>query len=74
MAVIETGAIPIVAEVDETLTLDASDVEKRITKKTKAIAPVHIQGFPCNMDAIMEIAKKYNLMVIEDACQADGGA
>ncbi|MBE6695542.1 MAG: DegT/DnrJ/EryC1/StrS family aminotransferase [Ruminococcaceae bacterium] len=74
MAVVETGAIPIVAEVDETLTLDASDVEKRITKKTKAIAPVHIQGFPCNMDAIMEIAKKYNLMVIEDACQADGGS
>ncbi len=73
-AVVEAGAIPVVAEVDETLTLDAEDVERKITPATKAIMPVHIQGFPCNMDAIMKVAEKYNLKVIEDACQADGGA
>ena len=72
-AVVEAGAIPVIAEVDETLTLDANDVERKITSATKAIMPVHIQGFPCNMDAIMKVAEKYNLKVIEDACQADGG-
>ena len=48
-------------------------MERKITKHTKAILPVHIQGFPCNMDAIMQIAKTHNLYVLEDACQADGG-
>ena len=74
MAVVAAGAIPVLAEVDETLTICPKDIEKKITKHTKAIAPVHIQGFPCNMDAIMEIAKKHNLLVLEDACQADGGS
>lgn len=74
MAVIAAGAMPVVAEVDETLTLDAADVEKRITPRTKAIVPVHIQGFPSDMDALMAVAQKYNLYVVEDACQADGGS
>ena len=74
MAVVAAGAIPVIAESDDTLTLDPVDTEKKISKHTKAILPVHIQGFPCNMDAIMALAKKYNLYVIEDACQADGGA
>ncbi len=74
MAVVAAGAIPVIAESDDSLTIDPIDVEKKITKHTKAIMPVHIQGFPCNMDAIMALAKKYNLYVIEDACQADGGA
>ena len=74
MAVVAAGAVPVIAEVDETLTIDVRDVEKKITKNTKAIIPVHIQGFPCNMDKIMEIAKKHNLYVVEDACQADGGS
>lgn len=74
MAVVAAGAIPVIAESDDTLTLDPVDTEKKISKHTKAILPVHIQGFPCNMDAIMALAKKYNLFVIEDACQADGGA
>ncbi len=74
MAVVATGAIPVIAEVDETLTIDPIDVEKKITPATKAIFPVHIHGFPCNMDAICDIAKKHNIMVIEDACQADGGS
>lgn len=74
MAVISVGAIPVIAEADETLTIDPADVEAKITEHTKAIIPVHIQGFPCNMDAIMAIAAKHNLKVLEDACQADGGS
>ncbi|HZK39540.1 MAG TPA: DegT/DnrJ/EryC1/StrS family aminotransferase [Clostridia bacterium] len=74
MAVLATGAIPVIAEVDETCTIDVGDVEKRISKHTKAIMPVHIQGFPCDMDALMKLAEKYNLKIIEDACQADGGS
>ncbi len=74
MAVVAAGAIPVIAEVDDTLTLCPKDTEKKITKHTKAIIPVHIQGFPCNMDAIMALAKKYHLFVVEDACQADGGS
>ncbi len=74
MVVVGVGAIPVLAEVNETLTIDPIDVERKITKHTKAIIPVHIQGFPCDMHSIMAIAKKYNLAVIEDACQADGGS
>lgn len=74
MAVVAAGAVPVIAEVDDTLTLCPMDTEKKITKHTKAIIPVHIQGFPCNMDAIMALAEKYNLCVVEDACQADGGS
>lgn len=73
-AVLAVGAIPVLAEIDETMTIDADDVEKKISKYTKAIIPVHICGYPCNMDRIMEIAKKHNLYVLEDACQADGGS
>lgn len=74
MAVVEAGAMPIIAEIDETLTLDPEDVEQKITDRTKAIIPVHIQGFPCNMDALTAVAKKYNLKIIEDSCQSDGGS
>lgn len=74
MAVVAAGAIPVIAESDEALTLDPKDVEAKITKNTKAIIPVHIQGFPCDMDAIMAIAKKHGIKVLEDSCQADGGS
>lgn len=74
IAVVAAGAIPVIAEIDESLTIDPADVEKKITKATKAIIPVHIQGFPCAMDKIMALAKKYDLFVLEDACQADGGS
>lgn len=74
MAVVAAGAIPVIAEADETLTLCPKDLKAKITKNTKAVIPVHIQGFPCNMDAIMAIAEKHNLFVLEDACQADGGS
>lgn len=74
MAVVEAGAIPVIAEVDDSLTLDPDDFERKITPYTKAVMPVHIQGFPCNMDRICEIAKRHGIAVVEDACQADGAS
>ena len=74
LAVTGTGAIPVIAEVDDTLTLDVEDAERKITSHTKAIIPVHIQGFPSDMDGITKLAKQYGLKVLEDACQADGGS
>lgn len=73
-AVLQCGAIPVVADINDSLTLDAKAAEKKISKYTKAIIPVHMQGMPCDMDAIMALAKKYNLYVIEDACQGIGGS
>ncbi len=74
IAVVAAGAIPVIAQIDESLTIDPDDIERKITKATKAIIPVHIQGFPCAMDKIMAIAKKHGLLVLEDACQGDGGS
>lgn len=73
MACVAVGAIPVICEADETLTIDVRDAEKKISKHTKAIIPVHIQGFPSDMDAVTALAKKYNLAVVEDACQSIGG-
>ncbi|MBI3335393.1 MAG: aminotransferase class I/II-fold pyridoxal phosphate-dependent enzyme [Candidatus Portnoybacteria bacterium] len=66
-------AKPVFVDIDEnTLCIDAHKIEEKITKKTKAILPVHIFGHPCEMDTIINIAKKYRLAVIEDACEAIG--
>lgn len=73
LAVTAVGAIPVIAEVDETLTLDPVDVEQKLSVHTKAVMPVHIQGFPSNMDALKALSKKYNFRILEDSCQADGG-
>jgi len=72
-AIVAAKAIPVICEVDETLTMDPADVEKKITASTKAMVVVHMRGVPCDMDALMEIAKKHNLKVIEDCAQAVGG-
>lgn len=74
IAVTAVGAIPVICEIDETLTIDVADAEKKISKYTKAIIPVHIQGFPSNMDALCALAEKYNIAVVEDACQSVGGS
>lgn len=67
------GAIPVFVDVTkDTFNIDVSKIEEKITKKTKAIMPVHIFGQSADMDEINKIAKKYNLLVIEDACQAIG--
>lgn len=71
-APVMVGAVPILVDINETLTIDPADIERKITPHTKAIIPVHMVNVPCDMDAILAIAKKHNLMVIEDACQAVG--
>jgi perosamine synthetase len=72
-AVLNIGAIPVFADIDPiAFCLDPNRIEELITKKTKAIIPVHLYGHPANMPEIMAIAKKHNLMVIEDAAEAHG--
>ncbi len=72
-AILESGAIPVFTEVDETLTMDPEDLEKKITERTKAIIPVHMLGAPAPVDAIMAVADKHGIPVIEDTAQACGG-
>lgn len=73
LAVTYTGATPVFVEPDiRTYNIDPALIEEKITKKTKAIMPVHLYGQPCDMDPIMAIAKKHNLYVIEDCAQAHG--
>ena len=72
-AVLEQNAIPIFADVDSVhLTLDPEDVARRITPRTKAIIPVTISGSLVDMDPLMDLAKKHNLWMLEDACQSIG--
>lgn len=72
-AVLQAGFRPVFVDVErETLNIDVSQIEGVITKRTKAIMPVHLMGKPANMDGINEIASKYNLFVIEDAAEAHG--
>lgn len=73
LAVIYTGATPVFVDCElETFNIDPNLIEAKITKRTKAIIPVHIYGHPAEMDKIMKIAKKHNLRVIEDAAEAHG--
>ncbi len=65
------GAIPVFVDIDpETFQMDPAKIEEKITPRTRAILPVHIFGLPCDMERIMSIARKHNLLVVEDACQA----
>ena len=73
-AVLNVGAIPVLANADETLTLDPADFERRIGPRTKAVIPVHMGGRPANMDAILAVARRHGLHVLEDACQAIAAA
>ncbi len=73
-AIVATHARPVFVDVDESFNIDASKIEKAITNKTRAIIPVHYMGLPANLSPILEIAKKYSLFVIEDACQALGAS
>jgi len=71
--VLGLGGIPVFADVDpKTLCLDPADIERHISKRTKLIVPVHYAGHPCDMDAIMAIAKKHNLKVLEDVSHSHG--
>ncbi|MHA2357273.1 MAG: DegT/DnrJ/EryC1/StrS family aminotransferase [Candidatus Heimdallarchaeaceae archaeon] len=72
-SILFTGSIPIFADVDpETYNIDPEKIEEKITKKTKAIMPVHIFGNPCDMKAIMDIAEDHNLLIVEDCAQGHG--
>ncbi len=71
--ILEINAVPVLVDIDlETLNIDEKLIEKAITKKTKALMPVHLLGNPCNIDKIKKIAKKYNLWLIEDAADSSG--
>jgi dTDP-4-amino-4,6-dideoxygalactose transaminase len=72
MAVCAVGAVPVLADIDETLTIDPEDIERKISPYTKAVIPVHMLNLPCDMDRVMEAAAKHKLLVLEDACQALG--
>lgn len=73
-AILESGGIPILTEVDKSLNMDPQDLEAKITEKTKVIIPVHMLGVPARLDEIMAIAKKRNIPVLEDSCQACGSS
>ncbi|HVF95940.1 MAG TPA: DegT/DnrJ/EryC1/StrS family aminotransferase [Flavisolibacter sp.] len=72
-AVLSVGAIPVLVDVDETLTLNPEAVRAAITEKTACIMPVHMCGSMADMDALQSICKEHNLVLIEDACQSIGG-
>lgn len=73
IAVLAAGAIPVVIDIDESLTMSPAAAEAAIGPHTKALLPVHMWGLPCDMDALMAIARRRQLKVIEDACQCVGG-
>ena len=73
-SIIFCGGIPVLSEIDESLNIDPMRIEEHITPHTRVIMPVHMLGNACDMDAIMDIAARHNLVVIEDACQANGGS
>ena len=73
-AVLSVGAIPVLVDVDDTLTLDPAAVRQAITSKTKCIMPVHMCGSMADMDALMQICREHRLVLIEDACQSFGGS
>jgi len=73
--VVQIGAVPVFADIDpETWNIDSRDVEKKITKKTKAIIPVHLYGNPCDMKELVRISKKYGIAIIEDATESLGAS
>lgn len=73
-AIIEAGATPVCAEVDDTLNLDPHDLERRITSRTRAVIAVHMLGTPARLPAIQAICKKHNLVLIEDTAWGCGGS
>lgn len=73
-AIVQVGAIPVIAEVDRSFNLDPVSVRGKITKHTGLIVTIHMAGAPCDMDALMAIANEHNLPVLEDCAQCNGGS
>ena len=71
-AILELGAVPVITEIDKSLNMDPIDLRNKITNKTKVIIPVHMGGVAAKMDEIMLVAKRHNIKVLEDSCQAFG--
>ena len=72
-AIIEVGARPIIVNVDKTLNMDIKDLRKKITKKTRVVLPVHMLGYPCDMQNIKKICKENKIKMLEDNCESIGG-
>jgi dTDP-4-amino-4,6-dideoxygalactose transaminase len=73
-AVVRLGAIPVLAEIDDSFTLDAADLERRITSRTRLIVAVHMSGAPADMDQIRKVGRTHKLPVLEDCAQCAGGS
>jgi dTDP-4-amino-4,6-dideoxygalactose transaminase len=73
-AIVNVGATPVLVDVTKDFNIDVTKIEAAVTKKTKGIMPVHLSGWMADMPAVMKIAEKYNLAVVEDACQSLGSS
>jgi dTDP-4-amino-4,6-dideoxygalactose transaminase len=73
-AVLTVGAIPVLADIDDTLAMDPGDFERRIGPHTKAVIPVHMMGRPANLERILAVARQRGIKVVEDSCQMVGGS
>lgn len=73
-SILSVGAVPVLVDIDDTLTLDPKAVKAAITDKTKCVMPVHMCGSMADLDALKDICEKYDLLLLEDACQALGGS
>jgi len=73
-AVVAVGAVPVIAEIDDSLGLDPADVRAKITPYTRAIIPVHMQGVPCRLQELRQLADEKGLLLLEDSCQAVGAS
>jgi dTDP-4-amino-4,6-dideoxygalactose transaminase len=72
-AVVHQNAIPVLCEVDDSLCMDPADLEKKITARTRLIVPIHMAGTPCNLQAVMAVANRHQVPVLEDCAQCNGG-
>ncbi len=72
-AIIDVGAKPVLVNIDKTLNMDIKDLKKKITKKTKVVLPVHMLGYPCDMQNIKKICKQKKIKILEDNCESIGG-
>ncbi|HEV8686669.1 MAG TPA: DegT/DnrJ/EryC1/StrS family aminotransferase [Gaiellaceae bacterium] len=73
-AILAVGAVPVLAEVDDTLTLDPADVAAKVSERTRAILPVHMRGGPADLEPLLAIARDRSLVLVEDVCQAAGAS
>jgi len=72
-AVLAVGALPVLVEVDASLSIDPGDMERKVTDRTAAVIPVHMRGVPCDMHRVMAVARRHRIAVLEDCAQANGG-